>query len=144
MRPHGHKPFHIVLLLGLALMSVAYESAVSANRTFGHRHKQCKAQGSFLLTPLARPKSLQQIGVPVKATRAAAPADNPQTPEKIVVGEKLFFDGRLSIDGTVACSTRHDPARAFTDGRPISVVNGRAGQRNAATILNTLYNATQF
>ena len=61
--------------------------------------------------------------------------------EKVALGEKLFFDGRLSVDGTVACSTCHDPARAFTDGRPVSIgVKGRAGQRNAPTILNALYN----
>ena len=95
--------------------------------------------------PLAEPKSLKQVGIPVEATRAAAPADNPQTPEKIALGEKLFFDGRLSVDGTVACSTCHDPARAFTDGRPVSIgVRGRVGQRNAPTILNALYNKTQF
>jgi cytochrome c peroxidase len=82
--------------------------------------------------PLAEPKSLKQMGVPVEATRAAVPADNPQTPEKIALGEKLFFDGRLSVDGTVACSTCHDPAHAFTDGRPLSIgVQGRVGQRNA-------------
>jgi cytochrome c peroxidase len=94
---------------------------------------------------LARPKSLKQVGVPVEATRAAVPMDNPQSPEKIALGEKLFFDGRLSVDGTVACSTCHDPSRAFTDGRSVSVgVNGRVGQRNSPTILNALYNDAQF
>jgi cytochrome c peroxidase len=45
----------------------------------------------------------------------------------------------------VACSTCHDPARAFTDGRPTSIgIEGRLGQRNAPTILNALYNKTQF
>jgi cytochrome c peroxidase len=83
--------------------------------------------------------------LPVEATRAAVPGDNPQSPEKIALGQRLFFDGRLSVDGTVACSTCHDPARAFTDGKPVSIgVNGRAGQRNAPTILNALYNKTQF
>jgi cytochrome c peroxidase len=95
--------------------------------------------------PLARPKSLRQVGVPDGATRAAIPTDNPQTPEKIALGQTLFFDGRLSADGTVACSTCHDPARAFTDGRPASIgIKGRVGQRNAPTILNALYNKTQF
>ncbi|HEY6306707.1 MAG TPA: cytochrome c peroxidase [Candidatus Angelobacter sp.] len=95
--------------------------------------------------PLAQLKSLQQIGLPVPATRAAIPSDNPQTPGKIALGEKLFFDGRLSADGTVACSTCHDPQRAFTDGRPTSIgIQGRVGQRNAPTILNALYNKTQF
>ena len=91
------------------------------------------------------PRSLRQLGLPIAATQAAIPADNPQTPEKIELGEKLFFDGRLSADGTVACATCHEPARAFTDGRPVSLgIKGRAGQRNAPTILNALYNKTQF
>src|SRR5947208_1288142 len=95
--------------------------------------------------PLAHPKSMHQVGVPAAATRAAIPPDNPQTPEKIALGQRLFFDGRLSADGTVACSTCHDPARAFTDGRPASIgINGRLGQRNAPTILNAVYNKTQF
>jgi len=95
--------------------------------------------------PLAQPRSLQQVGAPADETRAAIPADNPQTPEKIALGEKLFFDGRLSADGTVACATCHDPARAFTDGKPVAIgIGGRAGQRNSPTVLNALYNKTQF
>ncbi len=94
---------------------------------------------------LARPKSLYQVGVPIALTRAVIPPDNPQTPEKIALGEKLFFDGRLSANGTVACASCHDPRRAFTDGRPVSVgIANRVGQRNAPTILNALYNKTQF
>src|SRR5438094_9173849 len=95
--------------------------------------------------PLGQPKSPKQVGAPADATRAAIPFDNPQTPEKIALAEKLFSAGRLAADGTVAWSTCHDPARAFTDGRPTSVgINGRIGQRNAPTILNALYNKTQF
>jgi cytochrome c peroxidase len=95
--------------------------------------------------PLAQPKSLQQVGVPLEITRAAIPADNPQTPDKIALGQKLFFDRRLSVDGTVSCSTCHDPKFAFTDRKRTSVgVKGRAGQRNAPTVLNALYNKTQF
>src|SRR2546421_9203515 len=95
--------------------------------------------------PLAQPRSLKQVGTPTDATRSAIPPDNPQTTEKVALGQKLFFDGRLSADGTVACSTCHDPARAFTDGRPTSVgIKGRIGQRNAPTILHALDNKTQF
>ena len=89
---------------------------------------------------MAQPKSLDQVGLPAELTRQAIPADNPQTPEKIALGEKLFFDGRLSADGSVACSTCHDPARAFTDGKPTLIgVKGRVGQRNAPTILSAFY-----
>jgi cytochrome c peroxidase len=95
--------------------------------------------------PLARPRPLQQVGLPVELTRKVTPPDNPQSPEKIALGQKLFFEGRLSADGTVACATCHDPARAFTDGRPTSVgIDGRTGQRNAPTVLNALYNKAQF
>jgi cytochrome c peroxidase len=95
--------------------------------------------------PLAKPRSLHQVGLPAELTRRVIPRDKPQTREKIALGQKLFFDGRLSADGTVACATCHDPARAFTDGRPVSIgIRGRAGQRNAPTILNALYNKAQF
>jgi cytochrome c peroxidase len=94
---------------------------------------------------LARPKSLHQVGVPLDLTRAAMSRDNPQTPEKIALGEKLFFDGRLSANGTVACASCHDPRLAFTDGRTVSVgIGSRLGQRNAPTVLNALYNKFQF
>jgi cytochrome c peroxidase len=95
--------------------------------------------------PLAQPRSLRQVGLPAAQTQAAIPADNPQTPEKIALGQKLFFEGRLSADGTVACASCHNPALAFTDGRSTSIgIYGHVGERNAPTILNALYNTTQF
>jgi cytochrome c peroxidase len=94
---------------------------------------------------LAAPRSLDQVGLPVALTEVVIPADNPQTPAKVALGRKLFFDGRLSADGTVACATCHDPERAFTDGRATSIgIHGHAGQRNSPTVLNTLYNKFQF
>ena len=94
---------------------------------------------------LARPKAMNQVGVPMVLTRSLLPKDNPQTPEKVALGERLFFDGRLSANGTVACASCHDPRLAFTDGRPVSVgFANRIGQRNAPTVLNALYNKTQF
>ena len=95
--------------------------------------------------PLAQPRPPQQLGVPALQTLAEVPEDNPQTLQKIALGQKLFFDPRLSVDGTVACASCHNPDRAFTDGRPVSVgVHGRVGQRNAPTVLNAVYNKAQF
>ena len=116
---------------------------------FGCERSAKKASSQLPLIPetdpLAQPKSLQQVGVPVALTRGVIPADNPQTSEKISLGQRLFFDRRLSADGTVSCSTCHDPALAFTDRKPTSVgIKGRVGQRNAPTVLNALYNKTQF
>jgi cytochrome c peroxidase len=94
---------------------------------------------------LAQPSARNQVGFPEQLTQAVIPADNPLTPAKIDLGLKLIFDSRLSADGTVAGATCHDPARAFTDGRPVSIgIHGRLGQRNAPIALNALYNKTQF
>jgi len=65
---------------------------------------------------LAQPRSETQPGFPADQTRAAIPADNPPTPDKVSLGEKLFFDGRLSADGTVACATCHDPGAPLQQG----------------------------
>ncbi len=95
--------------------------------------------------PLSKPRSLELVGAPVQQILAEIPADNPQTPEKIALGEKLFFDPRLSVDDTVACASCHNPDLAFTDGRATSVgVKRRVGQRNSPTILNALFNKKQF
>src|ERR1700692_2413764 len=95
--------------------------------------------------PLAQPRLQDQVGFPAALTASVIPPGSPLTPAAVALGEKLFLDCRLSDDGTVACATCHDAARAFTDGRPVSVgSHGRVGQRNAPTLLNALYNRTQF
>jgi cytochrome c peroxidase len=73
------------------------------------------------------------------------PVDNLLTAEKIELGRRLFFDPRLSRDGSVACATCHDPSRAFSDGRPTAVgVFGRQGRRNAPAIVNRGYGRLFF
>jgi cytochrome c peroxidase len=139
-----------MLLAGAAALTLGCEIAKKASWSLEatvEASQQTRAKPSPIPVagPLAEPKSIKQVGVPVEATRAAVPTDNPQTPEKIALGQKLFFDGRLSVDRSIACSTCHDPSRAFTDGRPVSIgFKGRLGQRNAPTVLNALYNKTQF
>jgi cytochrome c peroxidase len=73
------------------------------------------------------------------------PEDNPLTAEKIDLGRTLFFDRRLSRDGSIACATCHDPDRAFSDGRAIAVgVSGRVGRRNAPALINRGYGRAFF
>jgi len=94
---------------------------------------------------LAQPRPAKQVGLPPQALHAAIPADEPLTPEKIALGKKLFFEPLLSADGSVSCATCHNPALAFTDGRPVSIgIHGHAGQRNSPTVLNALFNKAQF
>src|SRR5271157_673830 len=81
----------LTLLLGLGRIRGQQESTGSRTKT---------APPQVTLKPasipeagvLGQPKSQQQVGLPVDATRAAVPSDNPETPEKIALGQKLFFD----------------------------------------------------
>jgi cytochrome c peroxidase len=73
------------------------------------------------------------------------PADNPYSAQKAYLGRLLYFDTRLSADGTVSCGTCHLPKLAFTDGLPFSAgIKGRTGARNAPTVLNRAYSLAQF
>ncbi|MDZ4263347.1 MAG: cytochrome-c peroxidase, partial [Pseudomonadota bacterium] len=60
--------------------------------------------------------------------KAPEPADNPSTAGKVNLGKQLFFDPRLSIDGTVSCNSCHDVTGNGTDSRSVSVgVGGQQG-----------------
>ncbi len=70
-------------------------------------------------------------------TGVAIPQANPQTPAKIELGKKLFFDRRLSGDGTMSCATCHIPDLAFTDGQEISLSYPTTRNwRNSPTLVN--------
>jgi cytochrome c peroxidase len=76
---------------------------------------------------------------------AFIPKDNKVTPERVALGRKLYFDLRLSRDGSVACATCHDVTRGFTDQRKTSEgIDGQLGRRNAPTTLNVALLQTLF
>ncbi|MBA4348580.1 MAG: cytochrome-c peroxidase [Thermodesulfovibrio sp.] len=68
------------------------------------------------------------------------PEKNPQTPEKIELGKILFFDRRLSGDGTMSCATCHIPEQAYTDGQEISLSYPTTKNwRNTPTLINIAF-----
>lgn len=74
-----------------------------------------------------------------------APEDNPLTAEKIALGRQLFFDRRLSRDESISCASCHDPERAFSEPRPVSIgVYSRTGRRNAPALINRGYGRLFF
>jgi len=76
---------------------------------------------------------------------AFIPADNKMTPERVALGRKLYFEPKLSRDGTVSCATCHDVTRGFTDQRKVSEgIAGQLGRRNAPTTLNVVLLQTLF
>ena len=73
------------------------------------------------------------------------PEDNPMTSEKIDLGRRLFADRRLSRDGSIACTSCHDPARAFSKPDAVSPgVFGRRGSRNAPALINRGWSRSFF
>lgn len=62
---------------------------------------------------------------------------DPPTPARVRLGRWLFYDTRLSSDGTVACATCHRPEHAFSEPTPVSTgVGGQKGRRKAPSFVN--------
>lgn len=65
------------------------------------------------------------------------------TPEHVRLGRWLYFDKRLSADGTISCATCHLPEHAFSETTPVSSgIRGQKGGRKAPSFINqawTLY-----
>jgi len=68
------------------------------------------------------------------------PADNPLTPEKVALGRQLFFDERLSIDGSKSCYSCHVCEHGLTDGLPKAIGPGNKQlTRSSPTLWNIGY-----
>jgi cytochrome c peroxidase len=73
------------------------------------------------------------------------PDDNPLTAAKVDLGRRLFNERRLSRDGSRACVSCHEPARAFTNGERFGKgVGGRLGTRNVPALLNRAWGRSYF
>ncbi|WP_313245201.1 cytochrome-c peroxidase [Stenotrophomonas rhizophila] len=73
------------------------------------------------------------------------PRDNPSTPAKIALGQRLFNDPRLSRSGQIACASCHERDLGFADGRRVSFGHDRQpGRRNAPSVAMAAYAHTQF
>jgi cytochrome c peroxidase len=84
-------------------------------------------------------------GIGPEFWRLLVPAGNPGNEAQVALGRKLYFEPRLSKDGTVACATCHDVSRGFADHRNTAEgVGDQIGHRNAPTTLNAFLYSTQF
>ncbi|MDX2090879.1 MAG: di-heme enzyme [Kofleriaceae bacterium] len=81
--------------------------------------------------------------LPRRFAPPTVPADNPMSIEKVELGRHLFYDTRLSTNGTQACASCHRQELAFTDGEVTSVgATGERGKHNAMSLVNAGYNST--
>lgn len=72
---------------------------------------------------------------PLPPDLSNAAADDPRAAG---LGRALFFDARLSGDGSIACATCHQPELAFTDGKPLAQGMG-AFTRNTMPLAGASY-----
>jgi cytochrome c peroxidase len=74
--------------------------------------------------------------------RPIIPKDNPGNPAKVVLGRYLFYDKRMSVNGTMSCASCHRQELAFTDGRAQAIgATEQLHPRSAMTLVNVAYNA---
>lgn len=132
-----HRPFGLKLAVAGALSGVL--AALLA--TLG-----CGGGGGGLTvtdtTPTA-PAGAWQWSLPAGFPVPAVPADNPMSEARVDLGRFLFYDKRLSGNGTQACAGCHLQSKAFTDGFTVS--RGSTGEfthRSAQTLANAAYHPT--
>ncbi|HUI25550.1 MAG TPA: cytochrome-c peroxidase, partial [Candidatus Kryptonia bacterium] len=85
------------------------------------------------------------LQLPSGVLEPTIPDQNPLTAPKVTLGRQLYFDKRLSADGTVSCATCHDPQKGFADGRAVAIgIKNQTGARNSPTVLYSGFNEVQF
>jgi len=124
--------------------TLSAESAVAPKGDHGAAKMDYQLQVLATLVPKADVSQAPKGFDPV-VWAAFVPKDNEPNDKRVALGRKLYFETRLSRDGTVSCATCHDVTRGFTDQRKVSEgIKNQLGQRNAPTVLNTALLETVF
>lgn len=119
--PHTSTFRHLIALTcsGLLLVAVACKPDKDVVEAFG------APTPLMLATPRSWP------------TMPAMPADNPLTEEGVALGRMLFYEKKLSADGSISCGSCHQQSKAFTDGLALARgVNGQVHTRNSMALMN--------
>lgn len=71
------------------------------------------------------------------------PKTNPYTVRKVLLGERLFFDKRLSRSAVQSCASCHEPGFGWGDGLPLGVGNGMIKlRRRTPSIVNAAWGSS--
>ena len=135
-----NKPAQLMIGLATAL-AVASGYAAGAlgapDRSAPTPHKASSA------SPRAKPVSAWQWHLPPDIPEPWVPPENPMSEEKFQLGRHLFYDKRLSGNGTFACASCHFQNLAFTDGKAVSAGSTKElTLRSAQSIANAAYHPT--
>ena len=105
--------------------------AIAATLIAGCNKNATETAGGFTPEILPLPEALKSY------EPMSIPQDNPMTPEKVALGRQLFFDERLSVDGTRSCYSCHVCEHGLTDGLPKAI---GAGNKQLTRSSPTLWN----
>ena len=73
------------------------------------------------------------------------PPDNPLTKAKIELGRQLYFDTRMSGDGSISCASCHHPDHGYTKPDQFGVgIDDQTGNRNSPVSYNRILSQAQF
>lgn len=117
----------------------------------GHGHEHDHGDGGVPTRPAldaGLPPDGSVVGefawdLPISFPRPVVPPDNSMSAAKVELGRHLFYDERLSENGTFACATCHEQARAFADARPVGLGStGELHTRGSMSLANVGYSPT--
>jgi cytochrome c peroxidase len=94
----------------------------------------------FFLLAAANAQTPYTWDLPAGFPKPRVPAGNPMTAAKVELGRYLFYDKRMSSNGTQSCATCHMQSLAFTDGKPRG--EGSTGERHprgSMSLVNVAY-----
>jgi cytochrome c peroxidase len=87
--------------------------------------------------------ALYQWNLPPRVPPPRVPLSAPVTPTRVELGRRLFYDERLSGNGTQSCATCHVQEKAFTDGRARGLGStGMLHPRSPMSLVNVAYRDT--
>jgi cytochrome c peroxidase len=137
-------PSRVMILIGIVMGAAGTPSAAAEPPTAQHGAMPMQEQQQRLDELVSRFSTPTGID-PVAWATIYMLAGNELTPDRIALGRKLYFDTRLSKDGTLACATCHDVSRGFSDRRSVSEgIGDHLGKRSAPTTMNAALLQSQF
>jgi cytochrome c peroxidase len=145
-RLHASSPAAILGLLAVAGLGLAVASADSPKKP-SFKTRSLEDIANALVMDGAHDEFIPSppVGFTIEQVLEGIPKDNPMTRAKVELGRQLYFDPRLSKDGTISCASCHHPAAGYGDGDATSLgIRGQRGGRNAPTVINRLFSHIQF
>jgi len=127
----SHSLFIAICIIAISLTGCVNQQTKTSDISITDSHTQKIDSSIWTKREIAILNSLSINQRVIKNDKTNRVANHP---DAIKLGQKLFFDTRLSENGNVSCATCHDPNKYFTDGLARSQGFGQT-QRNAPTIV---------